>query len=169
VRFIDHTRFPLLLLLLAACAGQASPARPVEPAATGPATGPEVAAIEAVLAEFRRAIVARDGEAMLRTMIGPEVPFRSRQVDNGKLYSSTAAEFAKDIATAKEALEERFTNVVITEREAIAVLDANYEFVVNGRVTNHGREVWTLIRTPDGWKITMVTWSVIPDPPQASR
>jgi ketosteroid isomerase-like protein len=144
-------------LFLAACAGDAAmaPARP-----TG---GSEVAAIEAVLVEFQRAIVAHDRGALLELMIDPAVPFRSRDVGTGALHEATADGFATQVGETKQAWEERFTDVVISERDGLAVLDASYQFLVDGVITNHGREVWTLIRAADGWKITMVAWTAIAD------
>jgi hypothetical protein len=59
--------------------------------------------------------------------------------------------------------EEQFSEVVILARDGVATLDASYRFLEDGRVTNHGREVWTLVETADGWKIGSVTWSVIID------
>lgn len=53
--------------------------------------------------------------------------------------------------------------MVILARDGVATLDASYRFLEDGRVTNHGREVWTLVETADGWKIGSVTWSVIID------
>ena len=43
------------------------------------------------------------------------------------------------------------------------MLDAGYRFLEDGRVTNHGREVWTLVLTTEGWKITSVSWSISVD------
>lgn len=144
----------LVVVLLVACA---QPRAPVKPS-------PEVPAIEAVLAEFWRGILKRDEQALLGIMIDGNVPFRSRNVADGSLHASTAAEFARWIATDPKAHEERFWNVSISERDGIAVLDADYEFLVEKQATNHGREVWTLIRTPQGWKITLITWSFIAGP-----
>jgi hypothetical protein len=153
--------FILLGLLLAACATSSSA---TTPAAPGTDADPDVKAIAAMLGAFQRALVGHDGPALLAMMASPDTAFRSRQVDNGQLYTSTAGEFAGAVSGAKETWEERFAHVAITARDGLAVLDADYQFAVNNRITNHGREVWTLLRAPDGWKITMVTWSIIPDP-----
>jgi len=152
-------RWWLTLLPLVACAGRA----PTE--SSRPAGGdPQVATVLAVLGEFQHAIAAHDHDAMLRIMLDADVPFRSRDVATGALYRSTAGEFATFIADTAQTPEERFADVVITERDGLAVLDANYQFLVDGKATNHGREVWTLIQVADGWKITMVTWTVIAGP-----
>jgi hypothetical protein len=146
-------------LALTACAD-------APPVAKSPAASddPDVRAVNAVLLSFQHALVAHDGAALAAMMASPDVVFRSRQVDGGKIYTSTAGEFAKEVTEAKETWEEQFAHVSITARDGLAVLDSDYKFLANGKVTNHGREVWTLIRAADGWKISMITWSIIADP-----
>lgn len=144
----------------AACAGRVEPTATASPAA---ATAAEVAAITAVRERFQAAIVARDEAAMLGLMIAPDVPFRARRVSDGGLHASTAADFARAVGAATGAWREDFSDEVITARDGLAVLDARYRFVEDGRVTNHGREVWTLVETADGWKISSVSWSIILD------
>ena len=138
--------------------GRAAPAAPAVAVAD-----PAVAAIEQVRVAFTAAIVARDEAAMLALMAPGTVPFRARPVDSGKVFESNGAAFAHDIGGATTAWAEEFSDVVITPRDGLAVLDASYRFLEDGKVSNHGREVWTLIETPDGWRITSVSWSIIVD------
>ena len=148
-----------LLALLVGCARAPTPTSPSTPTVVDPAT----AAVTAVRARFQAAIEARDEAAMRALMIAADVPFRARRVDTGVLFASTAAAFAHDVGAATTAWREEFDHEVITVRDGLAVFDADYRFVEDGHVTNHGREIWTLLDTPDGWKITSVTWSVIVD------
>lgn len=145
------------LALLVGCAHAPTPTPTV------PVVDPATSAIAAVRARFQAAIEARDEAAMRALMLAPDVPFRARRVGTGALFASTAAAFAHDVGTATTAWREEFDHEVITVRDGLAVLDADYRFVEDDRVTNHGREIWTLLDTPDGWKITSVTWSVIVD------
>lgn len=150
------------LIVIVACAAPAASSKSV--AAPAPAaSSPDIAQINAVLVQFQAALVARDSAAMSALMLAPDVPFVGRQVATGKVSSSTAAEFAADVAAATTRWEEQFSEVVILARDGVATLDASYRFLEDGRVTNHGREVWTLVETADGWKIGSVTWSVIID------
>ncbi len=126
------------------------------------ADDPEVRAIEAVLREFERAIIAHDGDALDALWLSPDVPFRSRRLATAELSASTGAEFARDMAGAT-GVEERFTDVVITPRDGLAILDSRYSFHANGAMTNHGREIWVLIQADGVWKIASVTWSVESD------
>ena len=145
------------LALLVGCAHAPTPTPTV------PVVDPATSAIAAVRARFQAAIEARDEAAMRALMIAADVPFRARRVDTGVLFASTAAAFAHDVGAATTAWREEFDHEVITVRDGLAVFDADYRFVEDGHVTNHGREIWTLLDTPDGWKITSVTWSVIVD------
>ena len=154
-----------ILVCLGFAATACTPAaRPTSPAvAVAPtADDPDVRAIEAVLLEFQRAIIAHDGAALDALWLSPDVPFRSRRLATGKLSGSTGAEFARDMAGGT-GMEERFTDVVITPRDGLAILDSRYSFHANGVMTNHGREIWVLIQTDGGWKIASVTWSVESD------
>jgi ketosteroid isomerase-like protein len=152
-----RSAFAVVLALLAACAG---PGRPPPAAQTSDA---DTRAIEAVLEQFRAAIIAKDGAAIERLMIAPDVPFRSSQIgDPTNQNASTAAEFARDVTAASTAWEEKFWDVSIKADATLAVLDAAYSFHDDGRMTNDGREIWVLIKTSAGWKIASVTWSVRP-------
>lgn len=154
----------LVAVLGVAVVGCTHPAPPPVPTPSVAApVDPAIAAIDAVRVRFQAAIVARDQAAMLDLMVAPEVPFRARVVDGGKLVALTAADFARDIGGATTAWAEDFEDVRIAPADGLATLDARYRFLDDGKVTNHGREIWTLIETAEGWKITSVSWSVIVD------
>ena len=36
----------------------------------------------------------------------------------------------------------------------------DYRFLGDGKETNRGQEVWSLVRTDAGWKIVSVIWSL---------
>jgi hypothetical protein len=152
------------LLLVAASALIACAQRPPVATAIAPANpDPALAAIEGILTAFTGAIVARDGDRMASLMLDPEVPFNARAVASGKTFASTGGSFARDITAATTRWEEQFSDVVIVAKDGVATLDSSYRFLEDGRLTNHGREVWTLIETAGGWKITSVSWSIIKD------
>jgi len=150
-------------LAVAALACTPSAARPA-PAA--PMADPDVAAIEAVLAEFGRAIVAHDGDAIAALLLTPDAPFRWRRVDTGATGGFPGSSFASDVAGGS-GWEERFADVAITPRDGLAILDSRYAFLEQGVQTNHGREIWTLVQTAAGWRIASVTWSIVVDPAPA--
>lgn len=148
----------------APAASPTSPTSPV-PAASPAPPGDDQHAIAALLDGFRAALAAHDGQALLGLMLGPDVPFQSVLAPPAAPRRSTAGEFAGLVAQPANAWEEKFADVQITSDGALGVLDARYEFYNAGKLGNSGREVWVLLRTPAGWKITSVTWSVHPAPP----
>jgi hypothetical protein len=153
----------VLVVAITACAGAAPKPTP-KPTPTPAVSSPETKEIEAILVEFQRAIVARDGPAMASLFAAPDIPFRRHRVGDPKdVNVGSGADFVAFVGSATTAYEEKFWDVVITADDTLAVLDSKYSFHADGKMTNHGREIWTLARTERGWKIATVTWSVISD------
>jgi hypothetical protein len=162
-------RLCLCVLALAACAPHPglgpAPSAPSSSAALSPAASEDQRAIAAMPDAFRAAMAAHDGQALLGLMLGPDVPFQSVLATPAPPQRSTAGDFAALIAQPANAWDEKFSDVQITSDGALGVLDARYEFYSAGKLGNSGREVWVLLRTPAGWKITSVTWSIRLPPP----
>jgi hypothetical protein len=137
----------------------------VRSAAASPAKDPNVRAVEAVLAAFERAVAARDGTALVALLVRPEVQFSRTTDENGTIFSDTGAEFAGELLASTAKLEQHFTDVAITARDGLAVVDAHYRFLVDGSLTNHGREVMILVNTSAGWRIASATWTGAHPPP----
>jgi ketosteroid isomerase-like protein len=73
--------------------------------------------------------------------------------------------FARFIEESKEALEEKFYNVKITQDGNVAWVIFDYEFVMEGKTSNYGVEAWQMMKVADGkWKIASVMWSMNPPP-----
>jgi hypothetical protein len=156
-----------LVPMLAACATtKAAPPQPVQ----APSPSPDVAAIQAVLAQFSAALPAHDAASLNALWLSPEIPFRARVVDHDDVIgdvidAGTGSGFATAVSTATTPWEEHLSDVQITARDGIATLDAAYTFADNHVQTNHGREIWVLIQATAGWKIASVTWSIVNDKP----
>ena len=78
--------------------------------------------------------------------------------ENG-VYSKTALSFIEGVAKLDGIPEESFIEPDIQIFEHLAVLTSRYEFTLNGTPINDGTEIWSLIRTDDGWKIVSVMWT----------
>lgn len=131
------------------------------PAVVTPAPAPELLAL---VENFRQGIIARDANGLAALFINGDVPFVASRwrPEGAKAFPSTAAGFIKDITTDPHKLEERFSDVqAMTYDNGVGIVNARYEFVEDGKVTNHGQEVWSVVHTADGWKIVSVIWSVI--------
>ncbi|MCS0582610.1 nuclear transport factor 2 family protein [Massilia pinisoli] len=156
---------PVLPLILAACL--AAPAH----AATTNADA-DVAAIRQVVQQFQTAIVARDGKA-LGVLFVPQggawlstldertyAAAKARNPAARRMMPSTWQKFADFVQHAAKPVEERFHDVRIDTNGTVASVWFDFDFLVDGKVTNQGSETWQLVRTDDGWKINAMLYSI---------
>lgn len=154
-------------LLLAFClAGQAQAADN----ASGRAA--DVAAINAVVEQFKAAIVARDGKTLGSLFLQDHdswlsvaddavwAKVKARHPKARKVVPSSWKKFAEYIQTSEKPVEERFYNVRIDTNGAVASVWFDFDFLVDGKVTNRGSESWQMVRAEDGWKISSMLFSM---------
>jgi hypothetical protein len=156
-----------IALLTCALAGQAS--------AQGPeykSNADDLAKIRSVLEEFRQDIVHKDGYAITKLILNPDVLFHhinnQEEVDSARKSNaqfdgvgpSQLDGFVKLLATSKDKLEEKFYNIEIRQDGDLGLLTCNYDFVVNDKVHHSGIEHWQLCKIDGQWKILSVTWTV---------
>ena len=147
-----------LALLMCGLASQASAQGP-EPKFNSNAD--DLTKIRSLLEEFRQDIIHKDGYALTKLVLNPNVLFHhtndQEEVDSARKYNaqfdgigpSQLDGFAKLLATSKDKLEERFRNIEIRQDGPLGLVTFNYDFVVNDKVTNSGIEHWQ-VRKIDG-------------------
>jgi hypothetical protein len=155
-----------IVLLTCALAGQAL--------ARGPefkSNAEDVTKIRSVLEEFRQDIIHKDGYALTKRVLNPNVLFHQinnqEEVDGARKQNaqfdgvgpSQLDGFVKFLATSKDKLEEKFRNVEIRQDGDLGLATFNYDFVINDKVTNSGVEHWQLCKIDGQWKILSVTWT----------
>ena len=157
-----------ILLLTGVLAGQAL--------AQGPeikfnSNADDLAKISGVLEQFRQDIVHKDGHALTKLVLNPNVLFHSvnsqEEVDSARKYNaqfdgigpSALDGFAKFLATSKDKLEEKFHNIEIHQDGDLGLATFNYDFLVNDKVTNFGVEHWILCKIDGQWKILSLVWT----------
>jgi len=127
--------------------------------------------IRSVLEEFRQDIIHKDGYAITKLMLNPNVLFHS--IDNQKAVDSARKHnaqfdgigpsaldgFAEFLSTSKDKLEEKFHNIEIRQDGDLGLVTFNYDFVINDKVTNSGVEHWQVRKIDGQWKILSVTWT----------
>jgi hypothetical protein len=127
--------------------------------------------IRSVLEEFRQDIIHKDGYALTKLVLNPNVLFHSidqKDVDETRKYDaqfdgitpSALDRFARFLSTSKDKIEEKFHNVEIRQDGPLGLVTFNYDFVVNDNVTNSGLEVWQLCKIDGQWKILSVVWTI---------
>jgi hypothetical protein len=158
-----------LALLMCGLASQAS-AQGSEPKFNSNAD--DLAKIRSLLEEFRQDIIHKDGYAITKLVLNPDVLFHhinnQEEVDGARKQNaqfdgvgpSQLDGFVKFLATSKDKLEEKFYNIEIHQDGPLGLVTFNYDFVVNDKVTNSGIEHWQVCRIDGQWKILSVVWTV---------
>lgn len=138
------------------------------------ATKPQdTAAIEQVVADFQTAIKTHNPKLLSTLVLNSNILFASPagpaliSAIRGKqdtvfdgLPGGGYARFASFIGQSKDAIEEKFYNLKITQDANVAWVMFDYEFVENGKTTNYGVETWQMMLDAEGkWKIVSVVWS----------
>jgi ketosteroid isomerase-like protein len=133
--------------------------------------GDDLTKIRGVLEEFRQDIIHKDANALTKLMLNANILFNS--IDNQKDIDSARKSnaqfdgigpsrldgFAKFLSTSKDKLEEKFHNIEIRQDGDLGLVTFNYDFVINGKVTNSGVEHWQVRKIDGQWKILSVTWT----------
>ena len=135
----------------------------------------DLAKIGNLLEEFRRDITHKDGYALTKLMLNPNVLFHSidnqESVDNARRLNaqfdgigpSALDGFATLLAASKDKLEETFHNIEIRQDGDLGLVTFNYDFVINDKVHHSGLEHWQVRKIDGHWKILSVTWTKYSD------
>lgn len=152
-------------LLLAACL--AGPAH-----AADNARAADVAAINQVVEQFKAAIIAHDGKTLDGLFLQGHdswltvaddkmwAEVKPRHPAARKWMADSRRKFVDFVQTSPKPIEERFYNVRIDTNGAIGSVYFDFDFLSDGKVTNHGSETWQMVRDEDGWKIAAMLYSM---------
>jgi hypothetical protein len=158
-----------LALLMCGLVSQAS-AQDAEPKFNSNAD--DLTKIRGILEEFRQDIIRKDGHALTKLVLNPDVLFHhtntQEEIDSARKYNaqfdgigpSQLDGFTKLLATSKDKLEERFRNIEIRQDGPLGLVTFNYDFVINDKVHHSGLEVWQVCKIDGQWKILSVVWTV---------
>ncbi|HWH02957.1 MAG TPA: hypothetical protein VN674_04645 [Gemmatimonadales bacterium] len=140
----------------------------------------DVAQIRSVLEEFRQDVIRKDGYAISKLLLNPNVLFHhtntQAEIDSARKYNaqfdgvgpSQFDGFVKLLATSKDKLEERFRNVEIRQDGPYGLVTSNYDFVINDKLHHSGVEVWQVCKIDGQWKILSVAWTIYLSPQHES-
>jgi len=160
-----------LALLICGLVSQAS-AQNAEPKFRS--NGDDLTKIQGLLEEFRQDIIRKDGYALTKLVLNPDVLFHhtntQEEIDSARKYNaqfdgigpSQLDGFAKFLATSKDKLEEKFQNIEIRQDGPLGLVAFNYDFVINDKVQHSGLEVWQVCKIDGQWKILSVIWTIYP-------
>jgi hypothetical protein len=132
----------------------------------------DVAAIRQVVEQFRTAIIAHDGKTLGELFLQDHdswlsvadeptwAAVKARHPAARKVLPSTWQKFAEFVQTASKPVEERFYGVRVETNGTVASVWFDFDFLMDGQVTNRGSESWQLVRAQDGWKISSMLYSM---------
>ena len=88
-------------------------------------------------------------------------------------FSGNFKNFKSDLSEGKNS-EVKYDNVKIIEDGRVASVNFDYSFWENAKMQNWGREIWTMVKFNNRWKITSVLFSMEqvkynPQPPLKER
>src|SRR5947209_10455911 len=158
-----------LALLMCGLVSQAS-AQNAEPKFNSNAD--DLTKIRGLVEEFRQDIIHKDGYALTKLVLNPDVLFHhtntQEEIDSARKYNahfngvgpSQLDGFAKFLATSKDKLEEKFRNIEIRQDGPLGLVTLNYDFVINDKVTNSGLEHWQVCKIDGQWRILSVAWTI---------
>lgn len=150
----------LFFFVLAATSCASAPrVAPSEPTASATDRAAVIAAVESLFAAMR----ARDTTA-LRALLVPGTQLVSVRSGTGapaRAQVQPVSAFIASIGSATDELIERMWDPRVEVAGDIAALWAPYDFRIGSRFSHCGHDAVQLIRTPTGWKISAVTYTVI--------
>jgi len=131
----------------------------------------DIRKISSLVEEFRLDVIRKDGSAIKKLMLHPNVLFHSidnqESVDNARKLNpqfdgigpSALDGFVTVLATSKDKLEETFQNIEIRQDGDLGLVTFNYDFVINDKIHHSGLEHWQVRKIDGQWKILSVTWT----------
>jgi hypothetical protein len=166
---IQRTLSAFLAVLVCGLASQASAQAP-EPKFNSNVD--DLTKVRGVLEEFRQDIIRKDGYAIMKLLLNPNVLFHhintQEEIDSarrltaqfGGIGPSQLDGFVTFLATSKDKLEERFRNIESRQNGPLGLVAFNYDFVINDKVHNSGLEVWPVCGLDGQWKILSVACAI---------
>ena len=115
-------------------------------------------AVSAVVTQFFYALASKDSTAA-RAVMMPQGRFYSVRED-GSYRTQTHAEFFQSIAQETSDFLERMWDPTILVDDRVAVLWTPYDFHRDGQFSHCGVDAFSLIKTPEGWKIAGTIYNI---------
>ena len=112
---------------------------------------------EAILATLQRlldAIANRDREGMSRLLIPEGSATLSR---DHRIFHTQLRDFPARIPEGTERMEERFHDPVVHVDDDIAVVWAQYDFLVEGEVHHWGTSIISFLKQDAEWRVCAIT------------
>ena len=122
---------------------------------------PEENAVIVAVKQFFKALETRDAD-LARNILLPEGVVFSVREEGGKkkIRSTTNEQIIDSFASSTEKMLERMWNPKVLIHKKIAVVWTKYDFHRDGKFSHCGVDAFNLIKTPQGWKISGIFYTV---------
>lgn len=129
-----------------------------DPAATSEAEP----AVLAVVKQILQAINTGDPDLARPILLEEAVVQSIRERDGRKITGQqTAKQFLNGLKRGTDKWTERIWNPTVNIHGEIATVWAPYDFHINGAFSHCGTDIFNLIKTAEGWKVSALTYDVI--------
>ena len=130
--------------------------------------------VQHLMDAYHQSVVTHDG-ARLATLFLPDggawlnvltddtyAHAKQKTPEAVKVRLSNYKTFADFVTKSKSNLDPQHSHLVIHTDGTIASIYFEYNFYIDGKVTNHGSEAWQVVRGSEGWRIAAITYSSTP-------
>lgn len=119
------------------------------------------AAVIDVVETFFAGMTAKDIDGMRRIMTEDGVLYGYRETADGlSIFNRTHDAYLDSLAAREAVLVERFWDPKVMLHDRIAVVWTPYDFHSDGEFTHCGVNIFNMLKTGDGWKITGIVFSM---------
>jgi len=122
--------------------------------------------IKKMVEKFQRGIIDKDSTILLGLFLTDDVPFISVRIKDSlptikSIFqnSNVSSRFIRFVTSSPDSLEEKFSNIEVNVSEGVANMSSDYSFYRNNRMSNYGKEMWHLVKSIEGWKVSSVIWT----------
>ncbi|AXC15772.1 hypothetical protein ACPOL_6552 [Acidisarcina polymorpha] len=165
--------FLVLLSSTFAALGQ-SPQSPQMVPSTNSNIASDTMDVQHVLDAYHAAILAHDG-ARLASLFLPQgstwinvlsdeayARVKAKTPNATRVRVGSYTDFVKLVSSSKASFNPTHTNMSIHTDGTVASVYFDFIFLVDGKETNRGSEIWVLLKSEGGWRIADITYSSNP-------
>lgn len=121
----------------------------------------EEQSVIAAVEQFFKALETRDADLARNILLPEGVVYSVRDEGGGKtIRATTHQQIIESFSSSSEKMLERMWDPKVLIHKEIAVVWTKYDFHREGKFSHCGVDAFNLIKTPDGWKISGIFYTV---------
>ena len=118
------------------------------------------AAVIATVEAFMRGLAAKDAAAMRAHVTEPGFVAKVEERDGAdRVGLIPMTQLIASVSSIPVPVSEPLRGEVITVDGAVATVRADYDFIIDGKLSHCGVDIFTLMRIDGAWKIATITYS----------